>query len=312
MLINPLLTIAVPTFNRAASLKETLNLIYRGLALLSQEQREGVQIIVANNASTDNTREICSGFKGLNYFEQKKNLGYDENINTLYEKASGDWIFFLSDDDIFEYTALPALIKLLERSDQLDVIFCNWYSMDFDGVKIIHTHKELLENKAEFGFYQVCKFTPFFFLSSFLLRRAPIKRKKLMRGTYATQMEIALQVLSRDSRCAVFDQLLVCRLEPATELKGGNCDSSIAWKIHLGFTNVRRKFQNKFGIELSPVAELSSALSSWGYVKNQNRPISTRLKTLISSIFFGIVCTKPSKLLYLPAFILNRYLRVRK
>ena len=284
-----------------------MNSISKGLSLLTEEQKLRVEVLVANNASTDNTREICLNFKNWIYIEQPRNLGYDENIISLYINACGEWILFLSDDDVFEYSALPTLVNLLEKSQHLDVIFCSWYSLASDKSKVIHTHKALLQYKDEFNFKEVCKFTPFYFLSSFTLRRSPINKNNLLKGTYATQMEIALHNLNLNSRCMVFNELLVGRLEPTTELIGGNCDSSISWKIHIGFTNVRRKFQSKYGIELSPIAELSSALSSWNYVRDSSRPIIRRIGTLFISFLYGVGHTKILQLRLLPAYIYNRF-----
>jgi glycosyltransferase involved in cell wall biosynthesis len=312
MQIQTLLTIAIPTFNRADSLRITLSSILRGLELLSESQKRNVEILVANNASTDQTRAVCRNCKGITYIEQSKNLGYDKNITTIYKNASGTWVLFISDDDIFEHTALPALMNLLERSSHLAVIFCNWYSVSLPGCRGAHAHISALQGKSEFDFSDVCKITPFYFLSSFVLRRAPIQEKSFLIGTYAIQMEIALEVLNKNSRCGVFNQFLVGRTEPTIELVGGNSDSSIAWRIHLGFANVRRKYQNKFGIELSPVAELSSALSSWGYVRNPTRPTMKRLSTLLSSIYHGIANTKITKLLHLPTYVYDNYCGTRK
>jgi glycosyltransferase involved in cell wall biosynthesis len=306
MQIQPLLTIAVPTFNRADSLAVALSLISRGLNMLSAAQKQHVEVMVANNASTDNTREVCKIYPGITYIEQPRNLGYDENISTIYERASGTWVLFISDDDIFEYIALPVLMRILERSPHLAVIFCNWYSTDLNECKGAHEKIPVLRAGDEFKFSEICDLTPFYFLSSFVLRRIPIEKKNLLRGTYATQMEIALEVLSKESRCGVLNQFLVGRTESTKELEGGNSDSSISWKIHFGFTNVRRKYQNKFGINLSPIAELSSALSSLNYVKNSSQPIRKRLVTLFSSIYNGIAHTKIKQLRFLPFFIYKR------
>jgi len=279
---------------------------------LPERTRLSTEILVANNASTDQTREVCADYKEVTYIEQLKNLGYDGNIRSLYREARGTWILFLSDDDIFEFATLPILMRILEESPQLKVVFCNWYSNAHDGLKRSHLHAEILKHKGEFSFGEVCKLTPFYFLSSFVIRRLPIQENNLLRGTYATQMEIALQVLKKGSRCSVLKEFIVGRTEPTTELVGGNNESRISWRIHLGFTKVRRKFEKKFGIELSPVAEFSSALSSWSYLRDNTKPLLTRLFTFLSSVFCGIAQTKPSKIWELPNFIVTKHSRSKR
>jgi glycosyltransferase involved in cell wall biosynthesis len=49
-------SIIIPTYNRAYTLEITLSSIYR------QVELEGVEVIVIDNGSTDNTADICATF----------------------------------------------------------------------------------------------------------------------------------------------------------------------------------------------------------------------------------------------------------
>lgn len=90
-----LLTIAIPTYNRADQLNESIRDL---LKVLPGECR----ILVSDNGSTDNTHEIClkySRFENFNFIESEKNEGYDRNVLKLLENVTTDYIWFLSDDD---------------------------------------------------------------------------------------------------------------------------------------------------------------------------------------------------------------------
>src|ERR1700712_5100335 len=68
----PLLTIAIPTYNRAASLQRLLE------CLSSQDDIQLVQVLVSDNGSTDDTRNIVNEF--VDRFEPKiKSVGFPSN-----------------------------------------------------------------------------------------------------------------------------------------------------------------------------------------------------------------------------------------
>ena len=77
--MNTLVTIAIPTYNRADNyLKQALS------SALVQTYRN-IEIIVSDNCSTDNTESVVKNFKDsrIRYFKQKKNIGPYKNFNFL-------------------------------------------------------------------------------------------------------------------------------------------------------------------------------------------------------------------------------------
>ena len=125
------LTIAIPTFNRA-------NLLDKCLLLLAKDftANQAVEIIVSNNASTDNTALIAkkhreSNFPELRYFENSTNLGPDLNIAQCFKEARGKYVWIFSDDDLLAPTYGSALFKLLEEGNWgLVHLKSEWYSGD--------------------------------------------------------------------------------------------------------------------------------------------------------------------------------------
>lgn len=95
----PLLTIAVPTYNRAECLRELLS----GLAdQLQNESR--VELIISDNASPDETPAVVQDFvaRGLHvrYLRNTKNIGPDANFLQCFEQACGKYVWLFSDDDL--------------------------------------------------------------------------------------------------------------------------------------------------------------------------------------------------------------------
>ena len=96
--IYPKVTIAIPTFNRAK---------YLNLSITSclKQSYPNIDIVISNNFSTDNTKELLETFKehkNITIFNQSSNIGMLNNFNFCLKVASGEFFLLLSDDDILE------------------------------------------------------------------------------------------------------------------------------------------------------------------------------------------------------------------
>jgi len=118
-----LLSFAIPTYNRANSLKELLN----NFLPQAKELKDEIEICISSNGSTDNTREVVAGFKEkypeliIKYNENEKNLGVDANIIKVMEMCEGDFIWTFSDDDYIVENGLNEIVSFLKRNNGEDV-----------------------------------------------------------------------------------------------------------------------------------------------------------------------------------------------
>jgi glycosyltransferase involved in cell wall biosynthesis len=91
-----LVSIGIPTFNRAASLR-------RALASALAQTAPDVEVVVSDNASTDQTPEICREFARshprLRILRQAVNAGPTPNFRRVLEAATGEYFMWLGDDD---------------------------------------------------------------------------------------------------------------------------------------------------------------------------------------------------------------------
>ena len=120
----PLLTIAVPTYNRSASLRRSLG------ALVSQiaEVPDGwkiIELMVSDNCSTDDTPEVIESFKieaPLLHRRNAQNLGMEGNLIACFEHARGIHVWTFSDDDLLIDGALARIMQLL-ATRPVDLIY---------------------------------------------------------------------------------------------------------------------------------------------------------------------------------------------
>lgn len=109
-----LLTIAVPTYNRAVLLDLCLSAFVQSLI----GSNEVVEVIVSNNGSADNTDDVvaeyATQFDNFLYFKNEKNLGPDLNILQCFNKARGKYVWIFGDDDILLPNRLSKILLLLK------------------------------------------------------------------------------------------------------------------------------------------------------------------------------------------------------
>jgi glycosyltransferase involved in cell wall biosynthesis len=116
------ITFAIPTYNRARKLERLLEILEKDLP---EELRDKFEVLVSDNASSDDTPRVLSRFAAstlpLRSFRNPENLGFDGNTAKLYREAKGEYVWFFSDDDIpFPHSYLTIFRALQEgRADAL-------------------------------------------------------------------------------------------------------------------------------------------------------------------------------------------------
>lgn len=113
--MDPFLSICVMTYNRVGTLRETLDSVLPQLADLPD-----VEVMVSDNASADGTeafvRDLCARHPRLRYSRNPVNVGFDGNVVACIENAAGEYLAFLSDDDLAPPGLLAALVADLREA----------------------------------------------------------------------------------------------------------------------------------------------------------------------------------------------------
>ena len=130
----PLLSFAIPTYNRAKCLDRLLGV------LLNQLQSESrVELIVSDNASMDNTSAVVEDYKqrglSIRYLRNESNRGADFNILQCYEQAAGKYVWVFGDDDVIAPGTLKRVLDAL-ASQLYDLVCIRAYS--FEGEYVLH------------------------------------------------------------------------------------------------------------------------------------------------------------------------------
>ena len=129
----PLVSILIPTFNRAE---------YLGAALDSAlaQTYPNLEIIVHDDGSSDGTAELLKKYRDprLRIIRTHINHGMLGGWNYIVRKAKGDWIKFLASDDLLAPTCVAKLVKAAQSHPAAALITCRRQFIDGAG-KVIKT-----------------------------------------------------------------------------------------------------------------------------------------------------------------------------
>lgn len=108
-----MITIAIPSFNRANSAASTI----RDLAFVNNYSE--VQLLLINNGSTETSyAHVQKKLRSLNqskYVEFRTNYGFAESFLRLFEYCESDYLLSLSDEDALMEMGFESLITLLRQ-----------------------------------------------------------------------------------------------------------------------------------------------------------------------------------------------------
>lgn len=106
---SPLVTIGIPTYNRG-------NALDGAIASALNQDHDHLEVIVCDNASTDQTAEVCASWMQrdprVRYHRHSHNIGAVANFNSLPAMASGVYFMWLADDDRITYNYVSACLAM--------------------------------------------------------------------------------------------------------------------------------------------------------------------------------------------------------
>jgi glycosyltransferase involved in cell wall biosynthesis len=113
----PLVTIGIPTYNRADYLRQTLQSAV-------DQTYPNLEIIVADNCSTDATGDIVTGFgdRRITHVRHAANIGGQNNCNFCVSRAQGAYFLLLHDDDLIDPDFVEVCIEAVRGNTDIGVI----------------------------------------------------------------------------------------------------------------------------------------------------------------------------------------------
>lgn len=115
MIVAPLFSIIIPTYNRADLLSDTIQ------SVLAQTYPH-FEIIVVDDGSTDNTHEVVHAFQNnkiLYYKISNHERGFARNYGA--KQSTGKYLYFLDSDDILYPNHLSAAFSIIQKYPNIEI-----------------------------------------------------------------------------------------------------------------------------------------------------------------------------------------------
>lgn len=129
----PLVSIGVPVFNEGRFIAESLH------SLLKQDY-PNLEIIISDNASTDNTQKICEASTRNSpkvvYHAFMANLGITENFRHVLRLSRGKYFMWASGHDLWEPNFVSECVHALENNPDAVLAFGSSVWVDETGDKM--------------------------------------------------------------------------------------------------------------------------------------------------------------------------------
>ncbi|MDO9280851.1 MAG: glycosyltransferase family A protein [Methylotenera sp.] len=202
-----LLTIAIPTYNRATYLNLCLSRLSEELDRLNDDHRKLVRVYVSNNASTDNTSEVISRYLRIAVVEfevviNAENIGGELNVAQCYSSATTPYVWILGDDDVVLPGGLDRVLNALFHGN-VDLLYLNnyWFIDDYTAHLSSYINHNIVIYKSALEFARSTN-VMLTFISGLIVRTSVNLRQysSVVDGCNLPQMGWVLPLL-RDGKC---------------------------------------------------------------------------------------------------------------
>ena len=126
---SPEVSIIIPVYNQISF---TLNCLY---SIYQHEDDIAKEIIVVDDASTDETGQILSQIPGIKLISNAENIGYLRSVNLAIKQAAGDYIYVLNNDTKVQNGYLTSFLEVFKTRENVGAV----------GSKLIFPNNELQE-----------------------------------------------------------------------------------------------------------------------------------------------------------------------
>ncbi len=142
-----LVSIVLPTYNRA-------HLLPYAIRSVLNQSHTNLELIVVDDHSSDTTPDVVAEFDDprIRYFRNDPNLRLPRSLNRGFSQASGDYLTWTSDDNLFLPTAIARMVEMLTHR-ACDFVYADYYqfsNLTEDG-RPTETELRRLPDKLQLG-----------------------------------------------------------------------------------------------------------------------------------------------------------------
>jgi glycosyltransferase involved in cell wall biosynthesis len=144
-------SIVLPTYNGSRYLRQSID------SCLKQTYKN-IELIIVDDGSTDGTPAIIKSYKDkrIRYIKHKENRGLPHSLNTGFTYATGAYLTWTSDDNLYAEKAIEIMLSFL-KDKKLEFVYCDFYLFEKDDfqnqqiLKLPEPHNLYFEKQSKVG-----------------------------------------------------------------------------------------------------------------------------------------------------------------
>lgn len=154
------------------------------------------EVIVVDDGSTDETRQTLARFGNRIRAVFQSNQGASAARNLGMRLASGSWLAFLDDDDVWLEAKVAEQLAIIERDPSLGLVYCSDYAVDH-GLRIMRQRLAHPLNRGDV--FEKLLIRNFIFTSCVMARRDAVEEMGLMdlKLVFAQDWDLWLKIAAK-------------------------------------------------------------------------------------------------------------------
>jgi len=126
-IINPIVSIIIPSFNQGEFLDETIR------SILDQYFHQ-IEIIIIDAMSTDNTKEILEKYGAEIKWISEKDNGHADGVNKGFSLGTGEIFGWINADDVYcQHSAIQKVVETFNKKPEIDIVYGDGAIIAGDG-----------------------------------------------------------------------------------------------------------------------------------------------------------------------------------
>ncbi len=222
-------SIGMPVYNGAQFLREAIESFL-------QQTFGDFELIISDNASTDQTREICESYarkdRRIRYYRNPQNLGAAKNYNRVFELSKGKYFKWAAHDDYCAPTYLEKCVQVLEANPEVVICHTKTVYINEHGQEYANRDDQLdFRSPRPSERYKGYFYRPYKRCNAIfgLIRRQVLEKTSLIGAYYGSDQVLLAELTLRGLIYRIPERLFYRRDHPAQVGKWGNKRDQEAW-----------------------------------------------------------------------------------
>lgn len=214
----PKVSVGMPAYNSGEFITEAIE------SILNQTFRD-FELIISDNASTDNTQQICEAFarqdSRIRYYRNERNIGASDNYNAVFHHARGAYFKWASSNDLCAADFLGKCVDVLdERQDA--VLSYPRARLFTDNPGEGEDYEDNLDLQDDSACARFKKFMANIRLNNVMngmIRAATLRHTALIKTFFSSDMSLMAEVAMHGKFIEIPDYLFYRRMDEQTATK---------------------------------------------------------------------------------------------